>query len=70
MSEQLRFADSGEAADLAAFLGRLVHYDRAAAPRPPAGAAPPRGALPGGPPTPRGGGPAGNVSRGSISVLR
>ncbi|APU40329.1 MULTISPECIES: hypothetical protein [unclassified Streptomyces] len=33
MSEQLRFADTGEAADLAAFLGRLVHYDRAAAVR-------------------------------------
>ncbi|MER6444786.1 hypothetical protein DEJ51_11270 [Streptomyces venezuelae] len=33
MSDQLRFADSGEAADLAAFLGRLVHYDRAAAVR-------------------------------------
>ncbi|AQT72551.1 MULTISPECIES: hypothetical protein [unclassified Streptomyces] len=33
MSGQLRFADSGEAADLAAFLGRLVHYDRAAAVR-------------------------------------
>lgn len=33
MSEQLRFADPGEAADLAAFLGRLVHYDRAAAVR-------------------------------------
>ncbi|MFD3717200.1 hypothetical protein [Streptomyces sp. NPDC058674] len=33
MSEKLRFADSGEAADLAAFLGRLVHYDRAAAVR-------------------------------------
>ncbi|MCJ1677278.1 hypothetical protein MTF65_07980 [Streptomyces sp. APSN-46.1] len=33
MSEQLHFADSGEAADLAAFLGRLVHYDRAAAVR-------------------------------------
>ncbi|MBW5485714.1 hypothetical protein [Streptomyces bambusae] len=31
--QQLRFADSGEAADLAAFLGRLVHYDRAAAVR-------------------------------------
>lgn len=31
--EQLRFADSGEAADLAAFLGRLLHYDRAAAVR-------------------------------------
>ncbi|MCX5378301.1 hypothetical protein [Streptomyces sp. NBC_00091] len=38
MSEQLRFADSGEAADLAAFLGRLVHYDRAAAVRLQAGA--------------------------------
>ncbi|WKV73911.1 hypothetical protein AW27_021815 [Streptomyces sp. PCS3-D2] len=33
MNEQLRFADPGEAADLAAFLGRLVHYDRAAAVR-------------------------------------
>ncbi|MFE5562658.1 hypothetical protein [Streptomyces sp. NPDC056544] len=33
MNDQLRFADSGEAADLAAFLGRLVHYDRAAAVR-------------------------------------
>lgn len=33
MTEQLRFADPGEAADLAAFLGRLVHYDRAAAVR-------------------------------------
>ncbi|MDJ0379777.1 hypothetical protein [Streptomyces sp. G-G2] len=33
MSERLRLADSGEAADLAAFLGRLVHYDRAAAVR-------------------------------------
>ncbi|MEV8536051.1 hypothetical protein [Streptomyces sp. NPDC051211] len=33
MTGQLRFADSGEAADLAAFLGRLVHYDRAAAVR-------------------------------------
>ncbi|AKL66188.1 MULTISPECIES: hypothetical protein [Streptomyces] len=33
MTEQLHFADSGEAADLAAFLGRLVHYDRAAAVR-------------------------------------
>lgn len=33
MTDQLRFADSGEAADLAAFLGRLVHYDRAAAVR-------------------------------------
>ncbi|MFB7465936.1 hypothetical protein ACFCZ1_20980 [Streptomyces sp. NPDC056224] len=30
MNERLHFADSGEAADLAAFLGRLVHYDRAA----------------------------------------
>ncbi|MGW6938543.1 hypothetical protein ACWGF3_05985 [Streptomyces xanthophaeus] len=33
MSGPLHFADSGEAADLAAFLGRLVHYDRAAAVR-------------------------------------
>ncbi|MEU3775120.1 hypothetical protein AB0F11_18270 [Streptomyces sp. NPDC032472] len=33
MSLTLRFADPGEAADLAAFLGRLVHYDRAAAVR-------------------------------------
>ncbi|MET9691840.1 hypothetical protein ABZY81_25720 [Streptomyces sp. NPDC006514] len=33
MNDPLRFADSGEAADLAAFLGRLVHYDRAAAVR-------------------------------------
>ncbi|MFJ4774974.1 hypothetical protein [Streptomyces sp. NPDC088762] len=33
MNEQLHFGDSGEAADLAAFLGRLVHYDRAAAVR-------------------------------------
>lgn len=33
MNERLRFADSGEAADVAAFLGRLVHYDRAAAVR-------------------------------------
>ncbi|MFD7027216.1 hypothetical protein ACFWAR_04170 [Streptomyces sp. NPDC059917] len=33
MSERLCLADSGEAADLAAFLGRLVHYDRAAAVR-------------------------------------
>ncbi|MEV6653575.1 hypothetical protein [Streptomyces sp. NPDC051219] len=31
--ELLHFADSGEVADLAAFLGRLVHYDRAAAVR-------------------------------------
>ncbi|MFB7630422.1 hypothetical protein ACFC0M_05655 [Streptomyces sp. NPDC056149] len=29
----LRFADAGEAADLAAFLGRLIHYDRGAAVR-------------------------------------
>ncbi|MET9319026.1 hypothetical protein ABZX75_02345 [Streptomyces sp. NPDC003038] len=41
MNERLHFADSGEAADLAAFLGRLVHYDRAAAVR-----------LQGAPPTP------------------
>ncbi|MFD8980831.1 hypothetical protein [Streptomyces sp. NPDC059564] len=33
MNEQVHFADSGEAAVLAAFLGRLVHYDRAAAVR-------------------------------------
>ncbi|MEW2414976.1 hypothetical protein AB0953_14795 [Streptomyces sp. NPDC046866] len=33
MSLQLHFADPGEAADLAAFLGRLVRYDRAAAVR-------------------------------------
>ncbi|MFJ6938913.1 hypothetical protein [Streptomyces sp. NPDC101132] len=33
MTLRLRLADSGEAADLAAFLGRLVHYDRAAAVR-------------------------------------
>ncbi|MGO4428777.1 hypothetical protein AB4Z54_61115, partial [Streptomyces sp. MCAF7] len=31
--EELRFADPGEAADLAAFLARLIHYDRAAAVR-------------------------------------
>ncbi|WP_228991235.1 hypothetical protein [Streptomyces sp. DH8] len=31
--QSLRFADAGEAADLAAFLGRLLHYDRAAAVR-------------------------------------
>ncbi|MFJ4717103.1 hypothetical protein [Streptomyces sp. NPDC088785] len=30
---ELYFADAGEAADLAAFLGRLLHYDRAAAVR-------------------------------------
>ncbi|MBP0461566.1 hypothetical protein JFN87_29525 [Streptomyces bomunensis] len=29
----MRLADAGEAADLAAFLGRLLHYDRAAAVR-------------------------------------
>ncbi|MFE7615142.1 hypothetical protein ACFU6N_05855, partial [Streptomyces sp. NPDC057496] len=29
----LEFADTREAADLAAFLGRLLHYDRAAAVR-------------------------------------
>ncbi|MGY0024105.1 hypothetical protein [Streptomyces sp. cg35] len=29
----LHFADTGEAADLAAFLGRLLHYDKAAAVR-------------------------------------
>ncbi|MEU9317152.1 hypothetical protein [Streptomyces sp. NPDC048295] len=33
----LDFADPGEAADLAAFLGRLLHYDRAAAVRMQAG---------------------------------
>lgn len=31
--QPLRFADAREAADLAAFLGRLLHYDRAAAVR-------------------------------------
>ncbi|MDX2918466.1 MULTISPECIES: hypothetical protein [Streptomyces] len=31
--QSLRFADPREAADLAAFLGRLLHYDRAAAVR-------------------------------------
>ncbi|MES4906432.1 MULTISPECIES: hypothetical protein [unclassified Streptomyces] len=31
--EELCFADPGEAADLAAFLARLIHYDRAAAVR-------------------------------------
>ncbi|NYV76239.1 hypothetical protein HW445_18260, partial [Streptomyces sp. UH6] len=30
---KLRFADQGEAADLCAFLSRLLHYDRAAAVR-------------------------------------
>ncbi|THA72141.1 hypothetical protein E6P78_02255 [Streptomyces sp. A0958] len=39
--QSLRFADAREAADLAAFLGRLLHYDRAAAVRLQAG----RGAL-------------------------
>ncbi|MEV6317036.1 hypothetical protein [Streptomyces sp. NPDC051776] len=34
----LRFADAGEAADLAAFLARLLHYDRRAAVRLQAGA--------------------------------
>ncbi|MEV0845736.1 hypothetical protein AB0J21_07590 [Streptomyces sp. NPDC049954] len=33
MSTTLRCADPGEAADLAAFLGRLLHYDKAAAVR-------------------------------------
>ncbi|MFJ6796613.1 hypothetical protein [Streptomyces sp. NPDC091268] len=33
MTDRLHFADSGEAADLAAFLGRLLRYDRAAAVR-------------------------------------
>ncbi|MGW1889175.1 hypothetical protein ACWCP6_02800 [Streptomyces sp. NPDC002004] len=31
--QTLHFADTGEAADLAAFLARLIHYDRAAAVR-------------------------------------
>ncbi|MCG0287364.1 hypothetical protein [Streptomyces sp. PSAA01] len=31
--QELHFADAGEAADLAAFLARLIHYDRAAAVR-------------------------------------
>ncbi|MEU8823270.1 hypothetical protein [Streptomyces sp. NPDC048636] len=35
---ELHFADAGEAADLAAFLARLIHYDRAAAVRLQAGA--------------------------------
>ncbi|WP_431771059.1 hypothetical protein [Streptomyces cucumeris] len=35
---ELHFADAGEAADLAAFLVRLIHYDRAAAVRLQAGA--------------------------------
>ncbi|GHC50349.1 hypothetical protein [Streptomyces cinnamoneus] len=33
MTQRLCFADAGEAADLAAFLARLIHYDRAAAVR-------------------------------------
>ncbi|MEU1115566.1 MULTISPECIES: hypothetical protein [unclassified Streptomyces] len=33
MTARLHFADAGEAADLAAFLARLIHYDRAAAVR-------------------------------------
>ncbi|MFE9552852.1 hypothetical protein ACFYMW_08020 [Streptomyces sp. NPDC006692] len=33
MNAVLRFADAREVADLAAFLGRLIHYDRAAAVR-------------------------------------
>ncbi|WP_329117427.1 hypothetical protein [Streptomyces sp. NBC_01465] len=39
MSVRLAFADVGEAADLAAFLGRLIHYDKAAAVRLQAGGA-------------------------------
>lgn len=35
---ELHFTDAGEAADLAAFLARLIHYDRAAAVRLQAGA--------------------------------
>lgn len=33
MTAQLHFADAGEAGDLAAFLARLIHYDKAAAVR-------------------------------------
>lgn len=33
MTQRLHFADAGEAADLAAFLARLIHYDKAAAVR-------------------------------------
>ncbi|MEU0839208.1 hypothetical protein ABZ370_07005 [Streptomyces sp. NPDC005962] len=33
LRHELHFADAGEAADLAAFLARLIHYDRAAAVR-------------------------------------
>ncbi|MEV0278372.1 hypothetical protein AB0I22_18595 [Streptomyces sp. NPDC050610] len=43
--QRLRFADAGEAADLAAFLARLIHYDRAAAVRLQAGGGPDGGAL-------------------------
>jgi hypothetical protein len=39
MTASLAFADGGEAADLAAFLARLIHYDRAAAVRLQVGAA-------------------------------
>jgi hypothetical protein len=38
MTVRLAFADAGEAADIAAFLARLIHYDRAAAVRLQAGA--------------------------------
>lgn len=38
LRRRLLLADAGEAADLAAFLGRLIHYDRAAAVRLQAGA--------------------------------
>ncbi|MFH8979663.1 hypothetical protein [Streptomyces varsoviensis] len=43
--QRLRFADAGEAADVAAFLTRLIHYDRAAAVRLQAGGGPDGGAL-------------------------
>ncbi|MEV0265127.1 hypothetical protein AB0I49_27830 [Streptomyces sp. NPDC050617] len=43
--QRLRFADAGEAADVAAFLARLIHYDRAAAVRLQAGGGPGVGAL-------------------------
>lgn len=33
LTQPVRFADVGEAADLAAFLARLIHYDKAAAVR-------------------------------------
>ncbi|MEV8564777.1 hypothetical protein AB0436_04170 [Streptomyces sp. NPDC051322] len=39
MTARLAFADAGEAADLTAFLSRLIHYDRAAAVRLQSGAA-------------------------------